>query len=288
MSSPHSWPVKQYISRHTTWPYTEADFARQDHSSDSNFYSAPRFVTHIDDLAITSLREYYDAVLPKKQGVILDVCSSWISHFPEDVQEEATKKEGAGEGGLKVIGMGMNQAELDANAILTSGRILQDLNDNPDVAKALKDANIIITTFSHKSEATATSEEVLDATTLVVSIDYLTQPVQVLKSLLSVTKPNGTIHLTISNRCFPTKAIRRWLQVDEEERSQMVGDFLFFAGWRNIEIVELSDGTIGAGRAGGEQVSGGDGGFKGLMNYLGMAGGRRDPLWVVRAVKEGR
>ena len=123
----------------------------------------------------------------------------------------------------------------------------------------------------------------LDATTCVVSTDYLTQPLSVFSSLLRLTKPGGTVHLTISNRCFPTKAISRWLQVDEEERLQMVGDYLFFAGWKRIEIVELSDGRVrGGGGDGGGEGDGEQGGLGAFMKALGMDGARRDPLWVVR------
>ncbi|KAI7125472.1 hypothetical protein KC324_g17683, partial [Hortaea werneckii] len=131
-------------------------------------------------------------------------------------------------------------------------------------------------------------EPLLDATTCVVSTDYLTQPLTVFSSLLRLTKPGGSVHLTVSNRCFPTKAIARWLQVDEEERLQMVGDYLFFAGWKRIEIVELSDGRVRGGDDGGgeQQGGGGDGGLGAFMRALGMDAARRDPLWVVRGVKE--
>ncbi|KAK3723467.1 hypothetical protein LTR37_001719 [Vermiconidia calcicola] len=255
------WPIKQYTPRYTSWPYNPSDFMRQDSSSDSSFYSSPRFVTHIDDAAIATLREYYDSVLPRK-GRILDFCSSWVSHYPRAVETAA-------EGGeLRVIGLGMNKAELDANDVLNSGRLLLDLNKDADVAVALKKEQAI-------GEIDA---EKLDASTNVVSTDYLTQPVAVLRSLLDATKSGGTVHLTISNRCFPTKAISRWLRVEEDERLLMVGDFLHFAGWREIEIVELSNGKV---QEGGEQQQQG---LQGLMSWMGM--GRRDPLWVVRAVKE--
>lgn len=260
-TSSRDWPVKQYHPRHSSWPYNPSDFTRQDSSSDSGFYSTPRFVTHIDDAAIATLREYYDTVLPRK-GRILDYCSSWISHYPPSVEQAA-----AG-GDLKVTGLGMNKAELDANKVLNNGRVLVDLNDNPDIATALKDAKVI----------SAEDDSAIDASTNVVSTDYLTKPVEVLKALHTVTKEGGTVHLTISNRCFPTKAISRWLRVSEEERLLMIGDYLYFAGWQNIEIVELSNGRADAG--GGERPQGS---LQGLMGWMGM--NHRDPLWVVRATK---
>lgn len=212
-------------------------------------------MTHVDDNAITLLRTYYDAALPRR-GRILDLCSSWISHFPLSLSEvaEATKKQGSSGdpgkdgkeiGGLSVIGLGMNAAELKANPIL-SKIILQDLNVKPIIPSSLAP---------------------IDATVCVVSVDYLTKPIDVLTSLRDQTANGGSVHLIISNRCFPTKAVGRWLRVSEQERLQMVGDYLWHSGWREIEIVELSDGR---GKASG---------------LMGMLGGGVDPLWVVRGMK---
>ncbi|RYH05194.1 hypothetical protein EON65_45380 [archaeon] len=46
------WPAK--------WPFSPEDFSRQDESTDTNFYSQPRFVYHIDDPAIAALMKYYE------------------------------------------------------------------------------------------------------------------------------------------------------------------------------------------------------------------------------------
>lgn len=259
-SQSRTWPTTAYKPRHASWPYQDSDFVRQDPSSDSNFYSSPRFVTHIDDAAIATLRDYYDSVLPR-EGTLLDLCSSWVSHYPKDVEAAAGTKV------LRVIGMGMNMPELSANKVLNHKRIVVDLNEKPDVVEALRDAGV-----------TAVGDDMVDASTMVVSIDYLTQPVEVLKSLKSATKAEGVVHLIVSNRCFPTKAIARWGRVDEQERLLMVGDFLHFAGWKKIEIVELSDGTVDSDNS--KTV----GKLGGLAAFLGMDG--RDPLWVVRGVKE--
>lgn len=263
-STKKPWPVTPYTPRHTSWPYNPSDFTRQDSSPDAGFYSAPRFVTHIDDAAIETLAEYYDDVLPRK-GRILDFCSSWISHYPRAIDAAAKSGE------LDVVGMGMNKAELVANPFFEpkdpigkENYFLVDLNTTPDG---------IATSIINPSEP----EKLLDASTCVVSIDYLTNPVSVLQSLLSATKPGGTVHLAISNRCFPTKAISRWLRVREDERLQMVGDFLHFAGWKRIEVVELSNGKV-------DEEPAEQGTLKGLMGFMGMGG--RDPLWVVRAAKE--
>ena len=219
------------------FPYSVQDFQRMDAQPDTTFYDSPRFVTHIDDGAIEGLAEYYQHNLPTK-GRVLDFCSSWISHFPAKLQKAA---EAPGE--LEVIGMGLNEAELAKNTVLKK-RIVQDLNDSPELPAAIEDGS-------------------LDAATCVVSIDYLTSPVEVLSSLKRKMREEGRVHLAISNRCFPTKAVGRWLRIGEEERLRMVGDYLWWAGWKNVEIVTVKDGSGGG--------------------WFGMGG---DPLWIVRAIKQ--
>ncbi|KAI9708368.1 MAG: hypothetical protein M1820_004072 [Bogoriella megaspora] len=255
-----TFPVEPIPPRHSTWPYTDTDFKRQDKSADSGFYSSPRFETHIDDTAISQLRKYYDQNLPTK-GRILDFCSSWLSHYPAPVEDAAKK------GDLIVVGHGMNKAELDANEVLTDaegGKILRDLNQKPKLPSRI--ARI------------GGGPEGLDAATCVVSIDYLTDPVSVLKSLWDLMKPGAKVHLAISNRCFPTKIITRWLQVDERERLKMVGDFLHFAGWKEVEIVDLNKTEDS--QPGGRRPSA----FMVRMRSMGKAG--NDPIWIVRATKE--
>ncbi|KAK5072546.1 hypothetical protein LTR64_004980 [Lithohypha guttulata] len=234
------------------FPYSSADMTPMDPGNDAAFYGPPRFVTHIDNNAIAKLKGYYDAELPRK-GTILDFCSSWISHYPPDVfnlakkrDEHQSKSEAqpgqatvgtTGSEDLVVLGTGMNQAELKANPILWQFSV-QDLNTDPEV------------------HLPAEQGLQLDASTCVVSIDYLTKPVDVLSSIRQQTKQGGTVHLAISNRCFPTKVVGRWLKIDEQERLEMVGDYLHWAGWKEIEIVDVV-----------------------------KTGFFTDPLWVVRAKK---
>jgi len=272
------WPVKSYTSPYKAWPYFDADFTRQDGSPDSAFYSGPRFVTHIDDGAIKALRAYYEATLPR-QGRLLDFCSSWISHYPPSV--EAAAEQGA----LRITGMGMNRAELEANDVLNAGRLVVDLND------ARKGAVDLVKTLSDAGAIGAADSEKLDAATNVVSIDYLTQPVAVLRSLLDATKVGGSVHLAISNRCFPTKVIRRWRYADEQERLELVGDFLHFAGWKQIELVNLcgdvpqSGAATEANSSGVQPDTSPSARLGSFLSSMGMHTSR-DPLWVVRAIKQ--
>lgn len=154
---------------------------------------------------------------------------------------------------MEVWGMGLNAAELSKNAIFGlegrgERRVIRDLNERPDLGEALP------------------MEVLFDASTCVVSIDYLSKPLEVLSSLREKTVEGGTVHLAISNRAFWHKVIRRWREVDEEERLMMVADYLHFTGWKDVEIVTVCEG----------------GGKRGIMGMIGMTG---DPLWVVRGRK---
>lgn len=98
-------------------------------SDDALFYDAPRFVTHIDDAAIASLTEFYSRSFPASGTpgtALLDLCSSWISHFPKNYR--------AG----RVVGLGMNAEELKRNTQLTES-VVQDLNKDPRLPFEVRD-----------------------------------------------------------------------------------------------------------------------------------------------------
>ena len=65
-----------------------AKVSRAARCADTQFYDSPRFVTHIDDRAIQAVTQYYDSQFPKDSAArqelaVLDMCSSWISHYPK-------------------------------------------------------------------------------------------------------------------------------------------------------------------------------------------------------------
>lgn len=57
----------------------------------------------------------------------------------------------------------------------------------------------------------------------------------------------------------------------------MVADYLWFSGWRDVEIVDVKAGDQD-GKATRDQ---GQNGLQGFMAQFGF--GHEDPLWVVRA-----
>ena len=228
------------FSGRTIWPYTSADLNRLDNSVDTKFYDTPRLVTHIDDTAIQSLSDFYRETFTEysrccmktspnnnemttttaaiQQLDVLDLCSSWISHFPSTSTTSSTDnvennndnnhpKFGYG----TVVGLGMNQEELEANPQLTR-YLVQDLNTVPNL-HAFDDASF-------------------DVVTMTVSIDYLIRPLDVVQEIYRVLKPSGRAIISFGNRCFATKAVAMWLQADPLERITIVASYFHYAQYQ--------------------------------------------------------
>ncbi|MGH7287185.1 MAG: class I SAM-dependent methyltransferase [Myxococcota bacterium] len=172
-------------------------FDRMDESPDAVFYVAPRFVVHIDEATIAALAAYYAEVLAPGADV-LDLMSSWVSHLPDAAALPLGR----------VVGLGMNGAELAANPRLTAYDV-QDLNEDPRLPYA--DASF-------------------DAALCAVSIQYLTRPVEVFRELARVLRPGGRAVVATSHRCFPTKAIRAFQVLEPRERLAAIAVYFGRAG----------------------------------------------------------
>src|SRR6201984_2458153 len=133
-------------------------FTKLDAEDDAVFYEPPRLVCHIDDGAIAALTGLYRTILPSG-GVLLDLMSSWVSHLPPEIDY------------AQIIGHGMNAAELAANPRL-SRWFVQDLN---------RDAHLPLGAGS------------IDAAMICVSIQYLQQPVAVLREVARVLRPGAPL-----------------------------------------------------------------------------------------------
>jgi SAM-dependent methyltransferase len=181
-------------------------FAKLDAEDDEIFYEPPRLVCHIDDGAIAALTEFYRKVLPPR-GVVLDLMSSWVSHLPPEV------------GYAEIIGHGMNATELTANPRL-SRWFVQNLNR--DTKLPLADASV-------------------DAAMICVSIQYLQQPVAVLREVARALRPGAALVVSFSNRCFWTKAVAVWRALDDDGHAHLVERYLRHAGFERIEIHHLAE-----------------------------------------------
>ncbi len=184
----------------------EGAFGRMDETPDEEFYRAPRLVTHIDDRAIAAVTQLYREFFPPGRE-ILDLMSSWISHLPPEV------------GYRRVVGLGMNETELRRNDRLDS-YVVQNLNEDPRLPFG---------------------EAEFDGCGICVSIDYLTRPVEVLREVGRVLKAGAPVVITFSNRCFPTKAVAVWHQLDDRGHVRLVEGYLRDAGnWDEIVGLDRS------------------------------------------------
>jgi SAM-dependent methyltransferase len=181
-------------------------FRRNDETPDEEFYKTPRLVTHIDDRAIAAVTQLYREYFPPG-GVILDLMSSWVSHLPPEIEYR------------RVIGLGMNEEELRRNERLYS-YVVQNLNTNPQLP------------FGDGG---------FDGCGICVSIDYLTRPVEVLREVGRVLKVGAPTVISFSNRCFPSKAVAVWHELDNRGHMQLVERYLEEAGnFGNIRSLDRS------------------------------------------------
>jgi SAM-dependent methyltransferase len=181
-------------------------FAKLDTEPDELFYAPPRLVTHIDDGAVSALTGFYRTTLPAG-GAILDLMSSWVSHLPPEIAYH------------EVIGHGMNAEELAANPRLDR-RFVQNLNRDPRLP--LDAASV-------------------DAAMICVSIQYLEQPVLVLREVRRVLRPQAPLVIAFSNRCFWTKAVAIWRALDDDGHARLVETYLRHAGFESIETHRLRE-----------------------------------------------
>jgi len=167
-------------------------FDRADPSPDDRFYVPPRLLTHIDGGAIAAVGALYEEL--NISGAVLDLMSSWISHFR------------AVPANLTILGM--NEQELAKNTAAQS-TVIHDLNVHPWLP--FDDASF-------------------DDVVCCVSVDYLIQPVAVFADVARVLRPGGRFVCTFSNRLFPTKAIRGWLYANDEQRCAIVTRYFELSG----------------------------------------------------------
>jgi len=160
-------------------------------ADDRAFYATPRLCTHVDDAFLGQLTELYRQKIPPG-GTVFDVCSSWISHLPEDVRYE------------RVVGHGMNAEELEKNPRLD--------------AFFVKNLNTEAIRF-------AVAEKSFDAVLCCVSVQYLQKPEEVFAEVYRVLKPGGCFIVSFSNRMFYEKALASWRDGTGYSRALLVKDY---------------------------------------------------------------
>lgn len=164
----------------------DAERGKLDERDDDVFYAEPRLVTHVDAGFRERLTALYDEVLTAGDRVF-DAMSSHVSHLPYRRFD-------------RVVGHGMNATELAANDRLDDW-FVQNLNETPTLP--LDDA-------------------AFDAVTCAVSVQYLQRPEAVFTEFARVLTPGGVLVVSVSDRMFPTKAVRAWWDRSMDERADLV------------------------------------------------------------------
>jgi len=187
--------------------FPPAAYEREDESDDRQFYEAPRKVVHIDEPAIAALGRLYGDLLPGG-GRLLDLMSSWRSHLPPGL-------------GGEVVGLGLNAEEMADNPQLTR-HVVHDINREPRLPF---------------------DDAAFDGVMCAVSIQYVTQPVRLLREVHRVLRPRAPFIVSFSNRCFPTKAVAVWLNTTDAHHVELVRAYFEAAGgWTNVVADNRSPG----------------------------------------------
>jgi SAM-dependent methyltransferase len=174
-----------------------------DETDDTDFYSFPRFVTHVDEGFIDQLTNLYREQLQPNTR-ILDLMSSWVSHLPEEIEF------------AHVEGHGMNEEELAKNPRLDH-YFCQNLNLNSKLP--LADADF-------------------DAVLIAVSVQYLQYPEAIFTEIHRILKPGGIVIVSFSNRMFYQKAIAAWRDGTETSRVELVKRyFQSVTGFSEPEVI---------------------------------------------------
>ena len=176
-------------------PFRPEFFARLDEEPDETFYTMPRKVVHIDEPAIAAIKQGLPEVLPS-DGVVLDLLSSWRSHWPEGFPKQ------------RLVGLGLNAEEMA---------------DNPDLDEYV--VHNVNTAPQLPFEA-----DTFDAVVLTVSIQYITQPIAIFQEVGRILRPGGPFVVIFSNRMFPTKAVAIWRTLDDQKHVDLVAAYFDYAG----------------------------------------------------------
>jgi len=216
--------------------FDEQAFQRDDDRDDAFYYKVDRFVPHLDAEALRVVSSIIDALVTEDRPEVLDLMASWDSHLGDERRAE------------RVVGLGLNRHELDANPALDE-LIVHDLNRDPTLPFADASFDVVLNT---------------------VSVDYLTRPFEVVAEVGRVLRPGGLFLVLFSNRFFPEKVVRVWREASGRERTMIVEEYL-----RSSERFGPSDNMLVHGRPRPED------------DRYAFTGLPSDPIYAVWAERKG-
>ena len=174
-----------------------------DESNDEHFYSAPKFVYHLD----SNFRNYLSNVYKNEISdfsTVLDLMSSWDSYLPEEKKYK------------KVIGHGLNKQELEKNKMFDTFWI-QNFNINQEIPL---------------------DNESVDYCLMVAAWQYLQYPENLTREIARILSNQGKFIISFSNRAFWSKAPNIWTSSTEEERIKYVRKVLISNGFNEPRIIK--------------------------------------------------
>ena len=176
---------------------------KPDESNDSNFYSSPKFVYHLDSNFRSNLSKVYEEEIHNESSV-LDLMSSWDSYLPKSLKYK------------KVIGHGLNKEELQRNKAFDDYWI-QNFNTNQQIPL---------------------ENESIDYCLMVAAWQYLQYPEKIAEEIARILNQNGKFIIAFSNRAFWHKAPNIWTYSNEKERIDYVRNILVNNGFREPRVIK--------------------------------------------------
>ena len=176
---------------------------KPDETDDTEFYSTPKFVYHLDSNFRNNLSALYKKEI-KKNSSILDLMSSWDSYLPKNIKYK------------KVIGHGLNKEELDKNEALNNYWV-QNFNTNQKIPL---------------------ENETIDYCLMVAAWQYLQFPEKIAEEIARILNKNGKFIISFSNRAFWHKAPNIWTYSSENERIIYVRNILVANGFSEPNVIK--------------------------------------------------
>ena len=175
---------------------------KPDETNDSEFYSNPKFVYHLDSNFRKNLSSVYKKEI-QKDSAVLDLMSSWDSYLPKDIKYK------------KVIGHGLNKEELERNKAFDSYWI-QNFNTSQKIPLENKSINYCL---------------------MVAAWQYLQYPEKLTEEIARILKDDGKFIISFSNRAFWHKAPNIWTFSNEKERVNYVRSILVSNGFHEPTVI---------------------------------------------------
>ncbi len=176
---------------------------KPDETDDTEFYSTPKFVYHLDSNFRNNLSALYKKEI-KNNSSILDLMSSWDSYLPKNIKYK------------KVIGHGLNKEELDKNKALNNYWV-QNFNTNQKIPL---------------------ENETIDYCLMVAAWQYLQFPEKIAEEVARILNKKGKFIISFSNRAFWHKAPNIWTYSSENERIIYVRNILVANGFSEPNVIK--------------------------------------------------